>query len=121
MSTKMSNVSTYHIGADIIRILACIGVIVIHVSDPFLTYPPYFGIGGSSWWITNVINAFFRVSVPLFVVLSGYLLLDTTRSLNIKSFYKRRFVRVGIPTLFWLVFYFVWKYQLGDVKSIGDV
>jgi surface polysaccharide O-acyltransferase-like enzyme len=119
MSTKPSGGKAYHVGADIIRIIACVGVLIIHVTDPFLTYPPYFGIGGSSWWISNVINTFFRVSVPLFIVLSGYLLLDTSRELNIKSFYTRRFLKIGVPTLFWLIIYFIWKYQIGELPSFA--
>lgn len=70
----MNEDRTYSLGADMIRIFAGIGVVVIHVTDPFLIYPPFQGIGGSSWWVINVINALSRVAVPLFIILSGALL-----------------------------------------------
>lgn len=100
-------------GADILRILAGFGVVLIHVTDPFLMYPPYFGTAGSSWWIVNVINASFRFSVPAFIMISGFLLLDPDRKDSFETFYKKRFARVGIPFLFWLVMYFIWIKILG--------
>lgn len=116
----MSKDKIYHPAADLIRILAGIGVVLLHVTDPFIAYPPYSGIGGSSWWILNLVNALFRVSVPLFIMLSGFLLLDLTREMNFKQFYKRRLARIGIPVAFWVVFYFIWMAILGYGGGIED-
>jgi surface polysaccharide O-acyltransferase-like enzyme len=117
----MDNKKTYHIGADIIRIIAGIGVLIIHVTDPFLTYPPYVGMGGLSWWIINIINTFFRVSVPLFVALSGYLLLDIDRKFDNNTFYRKRFLRIGVPAIFWIVLYFITGYWIGEITFFGDI
>lgn len=95
------------IGADILRIFAGFGVILIHVVDPFLVYPPYLGVKGASWEILNIINYFFRFSVPLFVMLSGYLLLRPKKYTDFKKLYQRRFVRVGIPFIIWLAVHFI--------------
>ena len=118
---SMSTERVYYPAADIIRIIAGVGVILIHVTDPFIVYPPYFGIGGTSWWILNFINAFFRASVPLFIMLSGYLILDITKELNFKEFYTRRLAKIGIPVLFWVAFYFIWLQILGTSQSVSVI
>lgn len=108
----MEKVREYVIGADILRILSGFGVVLIHVTDPFLDYPPYEGIGGLQWWLMNILNTAFRFSVPVFIMLSGYLLLHPQRKDTFESFYKKRFLRVGIPFAFWLVIYFFWIFLL---------
>lgn len=104
------NTKKYFIGADLIRVLSGFGVVLIHVTDPFLTYPPYLGMGGLSWLLINITNTAFRMSVPLFIMLSGYLLLNTEKEMNFNTFYKKRFLRVVIPFVFWVVFYFLWQH-----------
>jgi surface polysaccharide O-acyltransferase-like enzyme len=44
--------------------------------------------------------------LPLFVMLSGYLLLHKEKTKHIKLFYKRRFSRIAIPFLVWLSIYY---------------
>lgn len=100
----------YFIGADILRLFSGFGVVLIHVTDPFITYPPYFGAGGFSWILINIVNTLFRISVPLFIMLSGYLLLNTDKEMSFRNFYKKRFSRITIPFVFWVTFYFAWQY-----------
>jgi surface polysaccharide O-acyltransferase-like enzyme len=40
-------------------------------------------------------------------MISGVLLLDTSKPLDTKNFYKRRFAKVGIPTVIWISLYLV--------------
>lgn len=90
---------------SIARILACFGVIVIHTVSSSLLYlgkiPTY------EWWMANVLDSFFIWSVPLFVMVSGALLLNPERRDSSWVFYKKRLIRVGIPTLFWVSVYIV--------------
>ena len=103
-------------GADILRIISGFGVVMIHVTDPFLVYPPYLATGGTFWWLYFILNTAFRFSVPVFIMLSGYLLLASpTRSYG--EFYRKRFLRVGIPAAFWIIFYLAWWYFLGKVET----
>ncbi|CAN5128303.1 acyltransferase family protein [soil metagenome] len=106
---------------DVIRIFAAICVVYIHVTDPFLSYSPYFGIQGTAWWILNILNVIFRTSVPLFVMISGLLLLNTEKKLDSNSFYKRRFAKIGIPTVIWLVIYFVILAFTGPALSLPSL
>ena len=89
---------------DWLRVIACLMVILVHSTEPF-----YLGDGGTliiceanAVWST-LIDSPLRSAVPLFVLTSSYLLFPVKEETS--SFLKRRFSRVGIPFLFWLLFY----------------
>jgi len=102
------------VSADLLRFVAILGVVTIHVTDSLINIKTFFG--GLTWWYSNIINSISRISVPLFIILSGYLLLVEYRKESVKSFLSRRLVRIGIPLLFWVVFSYLWKYYwFGDI------
>lgn len=97
---------------NLLRALATIGVIVIHVTSPILkmTYlnnMPY-------WWIGNIENSAVRFSVPLFLMLSGATLLP--KEYKLSEFYKKRIFRVLFPFLFWLIVYWIYRWFMLDPK-----
>jgi len=53
--------------------------------------------------IANIYGSIARISVPLFFMMSGYLLLPRTESL--RSFYTKRMPKVVLPFIFWSVIY----------------
>lgn len=93
--------------ADRLRNLATVMVIAIHVSGSVAQndtgYDTFF------WWSGNFWDSLSRPSVPLFVMLSGFLLLGKDYPLG--DFLKRRFSRVVIPALFWMVIYSFYNYK----------
>ncbi len=95
----------YNISADIIRILAVFFVVFSHTTDRFVIYTIL--KGGISWDIIYYFNTLSRVAVPLFIMLSGYLLLHREKTKNIERFYKRRFTKIFVPFLVWLSIYFM--------------
>ena len=86
-----------HIGwVDLLRIIACFFVVVSHCSDPcFVASKPSDFIGG--WFIGSIV----RCCVPLFVMMSGVLLLPT--SLTLGEFYAKRIKRLALPLVFWSI------------------
>ena len=89
---------------DWLRVLACLMVIWVHSTEPF-----YLCDGGTlitceanAVWST-LLDSPFRSAVPLFVLTSSYLLFPVKG--ETWPFLKRRFTRVGVPFLFWLLFY----------------
>ncbi|MDP3733222.1 MAG: acyltransferase family protein [Candidatus Daviesbacteria bacterium] len=95
----------YIFQADIIRALAIIGVIGIHLVFTFTTRPDFFG--GTIWWIALILNSFFRMSVPLFVILSGYLTLG--KPVTARQNLNRVFHRLLIPLFsYYIIFNFVY-------------
>ena len=89
--------------ADVMRVAAAGAVVVLHVSATGVER--YGAIDATAWWVCNIADAACRWAVPVFVMLSGALLLDRDRSLPLAPFYRRRFTRIGIPLVFWTAVY----------------
>lgn len=94
-------VKTYIINADIVRVFALFAVVGIHLLNPIYARPDFFG--GTFWWVAFLLNCLFRMSVPLFVMLSGYLVLG--KPTDISTNLKRTWNRVVVPLL---SFYLIW-------------
>lgn len=63
----------------------------------------------------DIYGAFANMGVPLFVMLSGSLLLDAAKADEpMKVFYKKRFMRIGLPMIFWTIIYFAWSAFLSE-------
>jgi surface polysaccharide O-acyltransferase-like enzyme len=61
----------------------------------------------------TVYNSISRECVPLFVMLSGALLLQSYKIEEpLKVFFKKRLLRIGLPWIFWGVAYFAYSYLL---------
>jgi surface polysaccharide O-acyltransferase-like enzyme len=103
----MNSDQNYKISADLIRVIAGIMVVAIHVSTMFVNYPPLFK--SPDFWIANVLDSASRVAVPLFVMLSGMLLLTPSKKDTTKEFFTKRLKRIAIPMVFWLLFFYFFK------------
>lgn len=100
--TSRSSTLTY---LDLLRGGAAYLVVLLHCITPYLTSGTLFG--GKTWWLCDLLTPLVRTGVPLFFMMSGFLLLRDPRTLDIAGFYKRRFARLAAPFFFWDVFYFL--------------
>ncbi len=89
---------------DFMRVSAMFLVVVIHVSGQLTNV--WAQIPTSQWVIANIYGGLARVAVPLFFMISGYLLLPRTETLG--SFYSRRIPRIAIPLAAWSLIYLAW-------------
>ncbi len=89
---------------EMIRIVAIFSVILLHCNSQFFTNSNIFGT--NIWWFTNVINAVSRFGVPLFFMISGYLLLTSTTADNLSLFYNKRLLKILPPFLVWSFIYY---------------
>ena len=63
-----------------------------------------------NWFSTDVYGAIGMLGVPLFVMLTGALLLNPNRDNEpLECFYKKRFDRIALPFIFWTIIYFAWS------------
>jgi surface polysaccharide O-acyltransferase-like enzyme len=85
--------------ADLCRVLAIFGVIVIHACGP--TFYQYGNISDQGWLSAVLLDSLVRCSVPLFVMLSGALLLKAELKPVMLSEVARRISRVLVPLLVW--------------------
>jgi len=102
---------------DLIRVVAVFQVILVHLS-----YVIFFKeeLLSSNWVAANFYDSLSRMGVPLFFMVSGYLLLGKREPLA--DFFRKRFWKVGIPTLFWSVAYLLWSveaYRNGTMSPLG--
>ena len=86
---------------DMLRIAAILAVVVIH-SVGYATKQSGTGWHSAWWWGANLLNSACLWCVPVFVMVSGALLLDPARRVSSGAFLKRRAVRIGLPLAFWI-------------------
>lgn len=104
---------------DALRIFASAAVVALHSMNGYITAPVMYG--SLTWYGCLLVNAVARTGVPLFLMISGYLLLSDARTADFASFYKKRLLRILLPFLVWDVVYFVVKHLNGQaVYRFGD-
>lgn len=82
---------------DILRAFAIFSVLACHCFDNYVVNVDIFGT--ALWYYSLFLNSLRDLGVPLFVLLSGCLLLNKKE--DIITFVKKRVSRVAIPCLFW--------------------
>lgn len=94
-----SNWLTY---GDAVRVLGTVAVVVGHVADMIL-FDEH--AAPAAWWTANVVDCLSRWAVPAYVMLSGAILLSPYRAESMRVFYGKRLARLGVPIVFWTVFF----------------
>jgi len=98
-----------HIDVDLIRTIAILGVLLLHAAND-LTIQQLNDFEILRWCTVDVYQSLGRVGVPLFIMLSGALLLAPKKETeSMRDFFKKRWVRVGLPFVFWAAIYFLWE------------
>lgn len=83
---------------DLLRITACFIVVFAHCCDPFVANFD----NNSNIFLTGVFcGSLTRPCVPLFVMLTGVLLLPLKSEERLSTFYKKRIKRIITPLIFW--------------------
>lgn len=99
------NINKRELAFDILRVIAMCMVVVIHVSN---VYSRSFGIiSNKSFFVSLGFNTISRVSVPIFLMISGALLVD--RSFN-KNRYFKRIIKYLTLIIVWDIIYLLWEY-----------
>lgn len=105
---------------DELRVVAIFAVILCHVAN---LYP--YALGSIDTLIPYFLSDIGHIGVPIFVMLSGALLLN--RDYELGAFFKRRFSRILIPFIFWIVvscilMFFVFGFNANDIFHwvVGD-
>ena len=93
-----------NLSLDILRILACIGVIMIHTAGSPIVHgfvvPGTFEYNGCL-----ALDALSRWSVPIFAMLTGFFMLDSSKELSIKKLFCKYILRLFTALVFWSAFY----------------
>ncbi|MFV0575788.1 MAG: acyltransferase [Vibrio sp.] len=88
---------------DVLRCVAAMAVVLIHSLGP---YREEFGEIAFFEWASAVgLNGVLRWAVPVFIMISGALMLSDNRPFDFKYYVKRRLGKVLIPFVVWSLFY----------------
>lgn len=110
--------TSHYFFADVLKALAIIAVIVLHIASDYVDQ--YGEISNSAWWSANIYNGLVRFCVPMFVMLSGALLLKPGKTVNATQIFYKRLPRILIPLIFWSIVYIIFdSYTAG--KSIAQI
>ncbi len=85
---------------DVLRVIACLSVIMIHCSARYVMED----IGSFNFWIGNIFDSLTRIGVPIFVMISGTLMLDKGYKLSKEKLIKR-IVKMILFFVFWTIIY----------------
>lgn len=110
---------------DYLRVFSCFLVILVHASEN------YYGAGGESdmagpmslllteadrLWV-SVYDGFSRMAVPLFFIVSAFLLAPMPENVTMGQFYKRRFTHILPPFFIFLILYSTLPMLWGQISS----
>ena len=93
--------------------LATIAVIVLHVTSNYAAH--FDKVPLNRWEVANFMDSAVRFCVPVFVMISGALLLPKEEDYFV--FIKKRFTRILLPFLFWSVIYIAFLVKSSDSLS----
>ena len=100
---------------DILKIIGIFLMVANHCVDnvtPLERAEPWYNLWGS------VYNSFTRPAIPLFMMVTGILLLPTKMEMG--AFYKKKISRVIIPFLFWSVLYNLFPWLTGVINCAPE-
>lgn len=103
-----------YIYIDIIKIVAILGVILIHVADQYKTQ---IAVTSNKWGAMNFWIAIGRFSVPAFVMCSGILFLNKVK-LSYKEVFCKYIPRLVIAFVIWTLIYALKKANFDFNKAI---
>ncbi len=98
----------YNATADILRIVAILAVIIIHTTTKTLQAST---LSVQDIPFTIFLNQIFRLAVPLFFIISGFVLeLNYHLHENYVTYLRKRLSRIFIPYVFWSTIYYFLVY-----------
>lgn len=99
-----------NISLDILRILACLGVITIH-SAGSVDFHHLADVGTLYWNIGMAMDVLCRWSVPVFCMLTGFFFLNPRKELSLKNLYCKYILHIVIVLVVWSLFYAITLHQ----------
>ena len=117
---------------DYIRVFACFLVMLVHAAENFYGAPGSTDMAGPQslllseadrLWV-SVYDGFSRMAVPLFMIVSAFLLVPMREGQGAMEFYRRRAVRILPPFFIFIILYstlpMLWG-QIDGATSVRDL
>jgi surface polysaccharide O-acyltransferase-like enzyme len=105
---------------DALRVAAVLGVAVMHAAGSLAV--PQRDPSSAGWWAWILADSAVLWCVPVFVMLSGAVLLGNESGEDWRAFYRRRARRLLAPLVWWTAAYSALRWKMGhEANSLGDV
>lgn len=91
---------------DLLRIIATFSVVLLHVAAGNWGNV---ALGTFEWSVFNFYDSVSRFGVPIFVMISGMLLLDSDKKITIRDIYTRYITKIVVTFILWSFFYALYK------------
>ena len=109
----MSQIKNYEIRYDLLNIVACISVVILHVNGSIWTFSTE-----THWKVSLFLETVFYWAVPVFFMLSGATLIDYRKRYSTKIYLKKRLIKTVLPYLFWSMVSIPWAlYESGYLTT----
>lgn len=110
---------------DYVRVFACFLVMVVHASENFYGAAGSTDMAGPQSYLANeadrlwvsLYDGFSRMSVPLFMIVSAYLLAPMKEGQTMWQFYRRRALRILPPFFIFIVLYSTLPLLWGQIST----
>lgn len=100
---------------DALNVLAIVAVIALHHNGLVHSFSDT-----SAWYTSLVAECMFYFAVPVFVMISGAMLMDYRKKYDTKTFFRKRLMKVAIPAIFWMFFMLIWKTFVIKTMKVDD-
>lgn len=114
---------------DYVRVFACFLVMLVHASENFYGAPGSTDMAGPQSLLANetdrlwvsLYDGFSRMSVPLFMIVSAFLLVPMKEEQTAAGFYRRRAIRILPPFFIFIILYSTLPLAWGQIDSATSV
>ena len=109
---------------DYVRVLACFLVMLVHASENYYPGPGATDMAGPSSMLANqtdrlwvsIYDGASRMCVPLFIIVSAFLIAPMKKGTSANEFYKKRFTRILPPFLIFAALYCILPLLWGQLN-----
>jgi len=124
MGINLNQIRGQPVYVDLIRTIAMLAVPLLHAAGRFIITPQEIvqlnQSDMTSWIIVDIYQSVAVIGVPLFLMLTGALLLQPEKKDTLSDFFKKRWKRIGLPALFWGSAYFAWDFLVLNIPFTVD-
>ena len=107
---------------DMLKAMAIVGVVIIHVSGGLHSR---FDIPSINWYLYVFCASLVRWSVPIFLMCSGVLFLNSDKTISIKQIFTKYLPRILAALIFWALMYelvdVIIEYRSTGILSFGMI
>jgi len=114
---RLNQIKLSDVHIDLLKTVAIIAAVMVHVAGRWTISGQELNqltpVAMTSWSVVFIYQSFAVLGVPLFLMVSGLLLLHPDKikeNETLREFFKKHVARIGKPFAFWTIIYFGWVF-----------